>query len=62
MSTKCAGEVHGCPGATWGTANGCCGSLRDKAEHSVDGKGSDRQVSEQTGSWWIVLVVEETRV
>lgn len=28
MNTGCAGGIHGCPGANWGTPNGCCVNSR----------------------------------
>ena len=59
VSIGYAEKRYGWPRANWGTPNGCCSNLRDKAKHSVDAKGSDRHVSEQPGSWWIVLVVDD---
>lgn len=33
MNIRCAGRVHDCPRASWGTPSGCCRSLRHEIGH-----------------------------
>jgi len=40
-NTWYARKIHGCPKVSWETHKSYCGSLRHKAEHSVDANGPD---------------------
>lgn len=49
MGIRCAGRIHGCAGANSETHRRCYGSLRQKAEHSMDVNWSIRLVHARFG-------------
>jgi hypothetical protein len=60
MNTRCAEGVHGCPEASWGTLNSCCGSLRRKAQLSVDAIGPDWQTQIMVGNHCLLCLERYT--
>lgn len=44
LNIRCAGRIHGCLRASWGTPGGCCGNLRGDDGHSGDANKAYRRV------------------
>jgi len=59
MNTRCAGEIHGCPGGNWGTPSGCCRSLRRKAERTGAANGAKWLMQTKASDCWLLCSVAD---